>query len=267
MIRVTPEQTGKLLLTVGGIWFIAVVAQGLLAGAGRTLLTVDFNPSGAFGDSFGPLASFMAAVAALGAWRAVLDQRTEFKKSEEREADLRKESAKRDFESTFFNLTAALDRIVQQIDVGRFYNSKTGKDAFAHFVKEIYDGRDRKDVDFSNAYVKVFFSYQNDLGHYLRTLFNIVHFAAQSDAVDGYFYIRLVRATLSEPELVILALNGLHHEEGREFFKPLIEKYALLNNISASAKADFDLTEQYEPEAFGRPDVQPSAQNGDSNAE
>ncbi|HLL31296.1 MAG TPA: hypothetical protein VK403_09900 [Allosphingosinicella sp.] len=142
MLKITPERIGRLLVTIGLAWFVAVVSQELLAGYGLTMLKVDFAPSGAFGDSFGPLASLMAAVAAVGAWRAVLDQRAEFRKSDVRESDLRKETAKRDFEFTFFNLTTTFDRLVQQIDVGRFYAPKTGKDAFAHFVAEIYKQRD-----------------------------------------------------------------------------------------------------------------------------
>lgn len=261
MFKVTPENTGKILLWVGLAWFAFVLLQGLLAAQGQYLIPAHFGVSGQFGDSFGPLASVMAAAAALGAWRAVLDQRGTLKKAGERDEELRREAAKRDFESTFFSLTATLDRLVQQIDVGRFYSLKTGKDAFAYFVEQIYKYRHKNDPDFSTAYGQVFLEHQNDLAHYLRTLFNIVQYAHGSAAVDGYFYIRLVRATLSEPELVILALNGLYHEEGRAFFKPLIQQYALLNNISASAKADFDLEQLYDPEAFEK-QKQRGADNG-----
>lgn len=94
-----------------------------------------------------------------------------------------------------------------------------------------------------------------------------MQFADQSSAVGGYFYIKLVRATLSEPELVVLALNGVYHEEGRAYFKPLIERYALLNNLSESARADFDLYNLYEPEAFERPEAGPNSTDGDCNGE
>ena len=45
-----------------------------------------------------------------------------------------------------------------------------------------------------------------------------------------YDYICIVRATLSWYELLVLFYNGLS-DNGREKFKPLIEKYAFLNNL------------------------------------
>lgn len=83
------------------------------------------------------------------------------------------------------------------------------------------------------------------LDHYFRHLYTILRYVDESDAFkfndDGepdeayekeqkYHYTTIVRATLSRFELLVLYYNGLSIY-GREKLKPLIEKYALLNNI------------------------------------
>lgn len=251
--KISPEKTGIILTIIGLGWFVLVSTQGILAGYGLTFITTNFGPSGAFGDSFGPLGAFMAAIAAIGAWQTVLDQRKTLEITRSQETSLAAEVAKRDFESTFFNLMRTFERIVAQIDVGTVFSRKTGKDSFRLFAKQVRKGKQINDYNFSNSYSFVFIRHESDLAHYFRTLFNIVKFVDQSKSIDRYLYLKLLRATLSEQELVLLALNGLYHDEGRLQFKPLIEKYALLNNISAAARADFDLSgvpDAYEEGAF-----------------
>lgn len=83
------------------------------------------------------------------------------------------------------------------------------------------------------------------LDHYFRHLYTILRYVDESDAFklndDGeldeayereqkYHYTTIIRATLSRFELLVLYYNGLSIY-GREKLKPLIEKYALLNNI------------------------------------
>ncbi|WP_169746395.1 putative phage abortive infection protein [Sphingomonas changbaiensis] len=236
---------------LAAVWCLGVVLQGLAAGHDLSFVETDFSLSGTFGDSFGGLSAFMATAAAIGAWEAVRYQREELANATKRETELDKVAAKRDFEVTFFHLQATLDRIVEQIDIGHLTWKRTGKDAFSSFADQVRKTKEKSDPDYGSAYQIVFLRNQNDLAHYFRTLFNIVFYVDGSEREDAYFYVKLIRATLSEPELILLALNGLFHEEGRANFKPLIEKYALLNNISAGAKADFDLEDHYEPIAFG----------------
>lgn len=83
------------------------------------------------------------------------------------------------------------------------------------------------------------------LDHYFRHLYTILRYVDETDAFklneDGepdeayereqkYHYTTIVRATLSRFELLVLYYNGLSIY-GSEKLKPLIEKYALLNNI------------------------------------
>jgi hypothetical protein len=93
--------------------------------------------------------------------------------------------------------------------------------------------------------------YRNLLDHYFRHLYTILRYVNETDAFDEddkgeinkenawkqkYHYTTIVRATLSRYELVLLYYNGLSIF-GREKLKPLIEKYALLNNIDTESLA------------------------------
>lgn len=71
--------------------------------------------------------------------------------------------------------------------------------------------------------------------HYFRHLYRIVKFVNDSPLLpesyeDRYQYVSMVRAQLSRYELAWLFYNCLS-ENGKDKFKPLIEKYALLKNI------------------------------------
>lgn len=241
------------VLAIPLVWFLLVVLQGFLAGFGLTIFNVDFQIAGQFGDSFGFLSALMASAAAFGAWSAVSEQREALAASEQAAGRLEESARKRDFEATFFSLLSTFLRLGEGIDVGSIFSKKAGKDAFSQFVKEVYANREKSDLDFENAYLLVFLKYQDDLPHYIRNIYNIIHFIKESCPDEPYFYARLLRSTLSQPELVILALNGIFHDEGRRNFKPLIEEFALLNNISAQAKADFDLEDHFQPSAFRSP--------------
>ena len=76
--------------------------------------------------------------------------------------------------------------------------------------------------------VKVMWS----LDHYFRHLYRIFKFIYEADKTlisndKKYEYASIVRATLSQYELVLLFYNGFSHPR----FKELIEEYALLNNL------------------------------------
>ncbi len=73
----------------------------------------------------------------------------------------------------------------------------------------------------------------NILDHYFRHLYNIFKYIHQTDILtvkDKYRYTCLVRAQLSQFELVLLYYNCLT-TNGKDKFKPLIETYAILNNL------------------------------------
>jgi hypothetical protein len=59
---------------------------------------------------------------------------------------------------------------------------------------------------------------------------------------------------LSNSEIVLIGINAVVGG-GQRKFKPLIEKYALLHNISASDADYFDLLPKFKKGAFGRRDI------------
>jgi hypothetical protein len=104
--------------------------------------------------------------------------------------------------------------------------------------------------------------YQHELGHYFRNLYHIFKFVNESDPLKSddveidyrnrRRYTSLARAQLSVYELCILFYNGLCSEG--EKFKPLIEKYGLLENLHNRKDILLHPThasnEYYDPKAF-----------------
>ena len=77
--------------------------------------------------------------------------------------------------------------------------------------------------------------------HYFRHLYRIIKYIDEADSSlieyeKKYEYSGIVRATLSQFEILLLYYNGFSHPK----FKILIEKYALLNNIRLELMATAD---------------------------
>ncbi|HIE44840.1 MAG TPA: hypothetical protein EYP87_01385 [Flavobacteriaceae bacterium] len=89
----------------------------------------------------------------------------------------------------------------------------------------------------SSAYSQLYDKYQTGLGHYFRNLYHIFKFIDNSEITDKSQYSSLVRAQLSNFELVILFYNSIT-DYGNLKFKPLIEKYKILKNINIETLID-----------------------------
>lgn len=247
------------------VWLLVVV----LSGAGWQVFGLKWNFSnpGAFGDSFGPLNTLMALLAALGAIAAYKSQADELKRikirqeeldeissserlrsiNRENEIDLR--AAKVSFENSFFKLLESLRSLVSSIDVKKREGVVVAHDAFEEIVKKIENAMLLNDGSISEAWEHVYKSNLNDLNHYFRFLYHVILYIHYSEIENKYFYVRLVRAMLSEAELILIALN-CEYGHGQEKFKPLVLDYALLHNLSESAIATWKLNDCYEREAF-----------------
>jgi hypothetical protein len=101
------------------------------------------------------------------------------------------------------------------------------------------------------AYASFYQSHESEIGHYFRTLYHIVRFVDQSGMSDEEKreYEKFLRAQLSSSELLLLFYNGLSIY-GYSKFKPLIEKYALLEQVPESLLLDSNHRNLYEPTAF-----------------
>ncbi len=82
------------------------------------------------------------------------------------------------------------------------------------------------------AYERLYREHQDPLSHYFRNLYHVIKFIDKSkeSLPDKDFYTHLVRAQLSTHEHLLLFYNA-SSRYGSEKFKPLVEKYALLENM------------------------------------
>lgn len=235
-----------LLCGVFAVWSVFVIASGL--GWNPFEATWNFANSGAFGDSFGPLSAGMASIAALSAIATFRAQSAELERTKLRDLETDKENARLAFERTFFQLLDHHRQNVANIDLDGSGPQRTGQDAFRSMV---YYFRNRTAAGLKVAWEKTYKKYQNDLGHYFRFLYHFVRFIDRSNLDNTYFYVQILRATLSESELILLAGNCAYGE-GSEKFRDLVEKYALLHNISERAINDLDMRVAFAAGAFQR---------------
>lgn len=212
----------------------------------------DFRNTGAFGDSLAPLSTAIALVAAIGAVAAYRAQREELDRVKEAAPIERAEAAKRDFETTFFNLLELLRETVNEIDVTDAYgkNAVTGRDALRRILDEFISPLRPKLGSNREAFRKSYFRFRDDLAHYFRLFYHILKYIHESSVDDKMLYVRLLRATLSDAEIVLIALNCLYGG-GQEKLKPLVEKYAVLHNISAQSRKTWNLEDGFEYPAYG----------------
>jgi hypothetical protein len=247
-----PPLAGIIATAVVILWITAIIATG----AHVNLFPVewDFSNSGAFGDSFGPLSALMASVAAVSAIAAFRAQASEITRLQDRQAaededrkleraalerrqqELDTKSEKTSFEDTFFKLLEAFRSLVSQIDIKTLKGAnKSAHDAFGSMLSIAENSARASDWNLSSVWAYTIDRYRNDLNHYFRFMYHIVQFVDQSSIDNKYFYVRLLRAMLSDSEIVLLGLN-CEYGEGKDKFYPLIKQYALLHNISADAK-------------------------------
>ncbi len=112
------------------------------------------------------------------------------------------------------------------------------------------------------------------LSNHFRFTYHIVAYADRqfgdptlfgTKANPAYPYVRLLRAQVSDSELLLIALNCLVGE-GHAKFKVLVEGYALLHNMAEEDIDIFALREGFDAKAFGLDD-DVGAANGDAPAE
>ncbi len=238
-------------------WFpitvsVVVIASWAISG----ILLYDMKDRGTFGDMFGFINSLFSGLAFVGLIFAILLQRTELSLQRKELELTRKELtaqnsemklqnrtlSKQIFENTFFQLLSLQQEIVGSMDVIEFNanNNSKGRDCMKYFYKTFkkkwtteYSGDEELELreKINNKYLEFYEQHQSRIGHYFRSLYHIVKLIDQSEIDDKRLYTNLVRAQLSSYELTLLFYNCLSNL-GYAKFKPLVEKYALLKNIS-----------------------------------
>lgn len=182
-----------------------------------------------------------------------------------------KSSAVQQFENTFFQLLKFQNQIVKSMDLrsrdtvdlvvsrgrdcfktvylelrGEVYNEKKRQYFVSNPNGEFHDESKKRPLEWDEIIKiytdKIFPGHQGDLGHYFRNLYNLIRFVDESDAIkrseEKQKYIRIIRAQLSNYELMVLYYNAMS-TYGIQNFKPLIDKYNLLDNVNVKLKIDY----------------------------
>ena len=204
----------------------------------------DFSNTGPIGDTIGGIMGPFVAIAA--AMLTFLAFWVQFKANEQQRKDIALER----FESNLFELIHIQQDITNNLIFVEKKGNKNkvqaqGRDVFQYVYEDYNFGLDSKyDNTPIIVGVKTLMRYQSvnrytdlkELGcldHYFRHLYRVFKYINDSDVIDDtdkYKYACMVRASLSQYELIMLFYNCLS-SNGREKFKPLIERYAIFNNI------------------------------------
>lgn len=233
----------------------------------------DLPSQGQFGDSYGALNALFSGLAFAGLGYAIYLQRQELAetratlKSQKHDAEEQLNTlSQQRFENTFFELLRLHNEIVNSIELRKKSDStqviakgrKCFKIFFDYFLNNSREKIARMPANNESeilkrievAYSNFFESYENDVGHYFRSLYNIVKFVNDKPIQDKRIYTNLVRAQLSSYELKLLFYNCLS-SLGYEKFKPLVEEFSLLKSMNTNdllhGESDLEL---YEDRAF-----------------
>ena len=113
---------------------------------------------------------------------------------ERRVEEQAKLSRKQLFESSFFQLLAAHGRIVDSISIGRPPNQLSGRDCFTRwyadfkiklFVEALQETKGDATAAINPAFDKLYAMWRTDLGHYFRSLYNLIKFVKAANRDDG----------------------------------------------------------------------------------
>ena len=170
------------------------------------------------------------------------------------------------FENTFFSLMNLFNNIVDSIEVT--INTGTvspttfkGRECFIALYNDLQREYTVKENQAPNgkllplclaAYERFADYRQESVGHYFRTFYNIVKFIEKSQVEDKQTYINILRAQLSSSELYLLFYNCLS-KYGSQKFKPYVEQFGLLENITIANLIRQGHKDLYNESAFRSP--------------
>lgn len=248
------------LAIVGGMVALIVVGFYLLWFASAP--SDDPQHWGQFGDYVGgllnPTFSFLALLALLATlglqMRELRHSVQELANSADALAKQNETLRLQTFEGTFFQTLRLHNDIVATMEIT--HPSLKGRSCFRYYANElrgtlINEGATKSAENAGIVYRIFYRQNQAALGHYFRLLYNLVKFVDLAPDVDKRFYTNLVRAQLSSAELLLLFYNCLS-PLGRDKFKPLVEKYALLKTIpDDDSLPEEELLREYGVSAFG----------------
>lgn len=215
--------------------------------------------------------------------REELAQTREELKGQREEFEEQNKTMKRQrFENTFFNMLSLQQEIVANLSYEYYVNPNVcppntppeqfygnslkgmlhGREVFEGMYKRAiidYNGRRYADgvCNILRSYGHLAYSNikaTTRFDHCFRHLYRIYKYVDTSDLIteeERYDYACIIRSQLSDYELVMLFYNCLT-TNGREKFKPLIEKYAIFNNLREELLANAEHKELYAETAYDK---------------
>lgn len=251
------------------------------------LKDLDCTQRGTFGDMFGAVNSLFSGLAFAGIIITIILQSRELCLQRNELTETRKEFNIQNhtlklqrFENTFFNLLSIHHEIINSIDYTRQkrlslsqqmdgvepnIETFTSRDVFKIRYDELSKTLQNIEdfAELNSKYLLFYEKVQTDFGHYFRNLYRIIKFVDNSIFFDSletiearnkdfkikYDYICMIRAQLSDYELLWLFYNGLSGN-GIAKFKIYIEKYTLLKNMPQDKISNPNDLNFYEQSAF-----------------
>lgn len=218
------------------------------------LLKQDYKDAGVFGDMFGALNTLFTGFAFVGVIYTILLQRKQLKMLRDELDDTREATKHQQFESTFFQLLDLLTRIVESLRlnsrVGDFrspqYIVKEGRNVLWQYANQLIisylqhpptgdlsDAERREHI--AKRYGEFYEPHATALAHYFRVLYRILKLIETTDIPNQLTYAKILRAQLSEQELVLLFYNSFI-PEGKKMQR-FLEKFSLLKHLPAKSLA------------------------------
>lgn len=204
-----------------------------------------------FGGTSGPLLAFASFVLLIATYRLQCKDlqltREELSLTREELAATAREFNEQNntlriqrFENTFFQMLSLHNSIVDNIvcDDLDHYKGRKAFYSFYNHLKNKYFGMGKQTTEemelkiLANSYTEFFNVHQATIGHYFRNMYHILKFIDETpliETADKLRYVAILRAQLSTYELLLLFYNALS-PFGSERFKPLIDKYKLIDD-------------------------------------
>lgn len=226
------------------VWICAPsLVSYFLIGEASEKHVVNYEMRGQFGDLFGSVNALFSGLAFVGLIIAILLQKNELELqrqelSETREEfkDQNKTMKKQRFENTFFNLLSLHNEIVSSASIDRgnnmyFTSRQVYEVIFNNFKMNYARNSTDTSLDKTRAVFNDFYNrHEAILGHYYRNLYRIYDFISHSDIDDKIFYAKIVRAQLSNKEMVLLFYAAYFLDSGKGF-QEHVSKYNVFDNL------------------------------------
>lgn len=165
--------------------------------------------------------------------------RDELRRSSEALESQNETFLKQSFENSFFQMLHLHNDIVTSMELHQHRNHHKGRDCFVACWRKLTEDLDyyergaEENIGVEAVYEEFYNNYKKNLGHYFRYLYNLLKFVHNSSISDKKFYTNLIRAQLSDHELVIIFYNCLS-KYGKDKFLPLAIEYDLFDNMPDS---------------------------------